>query len=254
MSFSTITRRQSILELIDKRSKMSVAELSREFGVSGVTIRNDLDILENQGHLMKTYGGAIRLNGDHNLISLEPKKHVESDEKKKVAKLAAGLVQDGQCLFIASGTIATHLVPLIVKKRDLTILVNSLVLAFELSKLDRHRVFLLGGELRRGQTNTVGDLNASIFDRFCNIHIFAEADGIDPQTGVMTTDIELAQMLQALRPIATRAIICADRSAFSRRGHYRMFSLEDVDVLVTDCEPPTKYIHMCSNDKPQLLY
>ena len=254
MSFSTISRRESILKILSQQDKVTVEEMIKKFKVSGVTIRKDLDVLETQGHLIKTYGGAMRPQFNSQFFTLEEKSRRYRREKEMIGQHAAALIDDQQCLYLDSGTTVAQIVPFLAKKRDLTIIVNSLKLAVKLGEQHRHHIILLGGELREEHLDTVGDLTPSILKYIANITIVIGADGIHPSTGVMAVDVESSQIVQALLPSALRIIVCADHTKFRLAGHYRVVPLERVNFLVTNRKLSQEYLDSPSMKHIQIIH
>jgi DeoR family transcriptional regulator, aga operon transcriptional repressor len=242
MSISTIKRREHILALLNQHEKVLVRNLTRRFKVSGVTIRKDLDVLEGQGRLIKTYGGAIKPQANNKFFTLVEKSRRNRLEKEQIGQLAASLIEDQQCIYMDSGTTVAQTVPHLTRKRGLTVLVHSVKLAVALSEQRRHRIILIGGEFREDHLDTVGDLPPSILAHFGNITMLIGADGVHPKSGVMSVDVESSRVAQSLLSSTARVIVCADHTKFRQAGHYRVMPLDRVDVLVTDREPPDEFL------------
>src|SRR5665213_4442310 len=101
-------RRQHVLKLVDRDGRVLVSELSESLGISPITIRKDLDYLEQQGLVQRTHGGALAPHNSTLIdLSLKSKESQQSREKQAIAEAAASLVQEGQCILLDSGTTTT---------------------------------------------------------------------------------------------------------------------------------------------------
>ena len=151
-------RKQQILELISKNQKIVVPELCNYFGVSPSTIRNDLRVLQENGLITRTHGGAIR----NSKVSLEPppvtKQTQMLRQKEAIARAAVDLVDDGDIIAIGSGTTTLEFARKLIHKEKLTVVLNDIRLASFLEEHTNFTLFMLGGVLRNGfhYVNTAG--------------------------------------------------------------------------------------------------
>lgn len=148
-------RRDKILERLRKEGKVRVSDLSRELGASVVTIRTDLDSLEQDGYLERVQGGAIqkaRVNADW--LEMESR---QDAEKRRIAEEAARHLKDGSTLFINSGTTTRHLAVALKQHKSLNVVTNSLAVSMELGNIPSIHVILLGGEINTQYAFTYGE-------------------------------------------------------------------------------------------------
>ena len=148
-------RRDKILERLREEGKVRVSDLSRELGASVVTIRTDLDSLEQDGYLERVQGGAIqkaRVNADW--LEMESR---QDAEKRRIAEEAARHLKDGSTLFINSGTTTRHLAVALKQHKSLNVVTNSLAVSMELGNIPSIHVILLGGEINTQYAFTYGE-------------------------------------------------------------------------------------------------
>jgi len=138
-------RRQHILSLIQKQGRVLVDDLSERFGLSKITIRKDLDHLQAKELLVRTHGGALPAQaGALSDPPIEEKTELHHDAKLRIAKAAAAMVSEGQCILLDSGTTTTAIARELLVFKHLTVITNALNIAGELSR-SNFEVILIGG-------------------------------------------------------------------------------------------------------------
>jgi len=233
---STVSRRARILDEIDSRGQVSVAELSRAFRVSEVTIRNDLAQLEKQHVLIRARGGAIKIRlrniGADSPLSDKMREHLI--EKQQIGRAAAALVSEGDTIILDSGTTTAEIAKNLGGFSDLTIITNALNIANILAENYEFNVFMPGGFLRKESLSLVGAIAEENFTRYyCDI-LFLGVDGFDVKHGLSTPNMEEAHVNSIMTEIAKRVIVVTDSSKFFRRRFAFIAPVSKIDTLVTD--------------------
>ncbi len=215
-SQSKITlRRNAILEILQKEKQVYIAELSKRFGTSLVTIRSDLDVLAEEKKLVRMAGGAI-LPSDGNTVNAPS--IVNYEEKRKLALQAAQLIQDGETLFINSGT-TTELVAKELKiRKNLNIVTNSLSVATVLGNVPSFRVILLGGAINSQYGFTYGADAQEHLNRFSADRAILSIDGISDEGEISTCHAEEAIIDRIMLTRAKQTLIVADSTKIGRTG------------------------------------
>ena len=144
---TTDERRDDILSLIRTKGKVRVAELSKRYGISEVSIRRDLEQLELSGHLSRVHGGAVGINKLYVNMDLAERHKTNSVSKKRLAKALAALIEDNDTIMMNSGTTLSYVLHAIQGKKNVTIVTNSIQNAMEASLFPSFNVILLGGEM-----------------------------------------------------------------------------------------------------------
>jgi DeoR/GlpR family transcriptional regulator of sugar metabolism len=158
-------RREQILSYLSARDRSSVGELSQTLGVSEVTVRKDLDLLESQGQLTRVHGGAM-ISGRGRLelyFAAREQEHLE--EKRRIAQAAAALIRSGQRIFLDASTTALQVTRLIKDREDLTVVTNGLYTALELNFCEGITTIVVGGIMRRRSSSLVGSLSYHVLQR-----------------------------------------------------------------------------------------
>jgi len=229
----TEERRQKIKEILEDKQRILVNEVSKEFEISSVTIRKDLQILEKRGILTRVHGGAIINHSAVRDLAITEKEHMHLAEKKRIAFMAESMVFQGDTLILDSGSTTTQLARLLRSKKDLTIITNAVNIASELAAGEL-TVILTGGILREKSFSLVGPLAEEAFKTLTADKLFLGVDGVDFTYGLTTPNILEARVNKMMIRAASQVIILADSSKFGQRSVGVIANLEEVDKVVTD--------------------
>jgi DeoR family transcriptional regulator of aga operon len=231
---STIERRVSILNRLDRDGQVIVTDLSKDLEVSEVTIRNDLKKLEKKNMLIRTRGGAFKIDrvGIDVDISHKNKRHLE--EKKRIGKAAAGLIEEGETIILDSGSTTMEVTRHLGEFKDLTIITNAINVAFSLAELKDINVIMPGGILRRNSLSLVGATAEETFKNYFCDKLFLAVDGFSMTNGLSTPNAEEAYLNKIMISIAKKVIVVTDSSKFSKRSFAVIAPISKVDIVVTD--------------------
>lgn len=227
-------RHEFILDKIKEEGKVKVLTLSRKLGVSTVTIRKDLKLLEDKGLLFRSHGGASRDNPYINERSIGEKESIKTDEKNKIGEAASKLIEKNESIIIASGTTVLALTRHIHSNHKLTVITASLNVAVELSKQREIEIIQLGGVVRKNSFSVLGTYGKEMLNWFSCSKLFLGIDGLDLDFGLTTTSIGEAQLNQKMIETAQEVIVLSDSSKFGRRGFGKICELDKVDHIITD--------------------
>lgn len=223
-----------VLEALQESGEVSVAALSRDAGVSEMTIRRDLEALERTGALRRVHGGAI--SGVSR--SYEPpfalRAGRNADVKQRIGRAAAALISDGDTAVIDVGSTTLELARALHDASRLTIITPSLRAAHELSDNAGLRVIVTGGIARAGELSLIGDLAERAFEELHPDAVFLGVGGIDPVAGLTEFNLDDTRVKRAALASARRCVVLADSTKLGRVAFARICLLDRVDVLVTD--------------------
>jgi DeoR/GlpR family transcriptional regulator of sugar metabolism len=233
------TRLTAILTALQKTGSVSVEALSNELQVSHVTVRRDLDTLETQGLLRRTHGGAVSIEPlfyepFRNDRSFQAQLEKFAEEKRRIGRAAAGLIQKGDIIALTPGTTTTEVVRGLPLKHEITVVTSTVNVAMELSKRKDLDVYVTGGHLHGDWFSLVGPTAAQSLSRVMIHVLFVGADGIDVKAGVSCYDPEEAQLNATMVRHARKKVVVVDRSKFGIVAGWRICSTDEIDVLVTD--------------------
>ncbi len=230
MSVDRVEREAYILDLLAKDGSLSVAALSRDLGVSDVTIRGQLAALEERGLLLRTRGGAQATSLRHVL----ERQREHEDEKERVARAAAALVRDDDRIMIEAGTTTAKIVRHLVGLRGVQIVTNS-TLVFSAAALNPAlTVILTGGTFHRESASLVGSVALDAVRTF-NVRLaFIGTDGFTADRGLTTQFPEGAEVIRAMHARAEETWLVADASKYGRAGFVSVLGLDALAGVVTD--------------------
>jgi DeoR/GlpR family transcriptional regulator of sugar metabolism len=233
-------RRARILTELDRRGSVRVSELVDILGVSDMTIRRDLDALQEKGELYKVHGGATRrIDRSAEEPGFLAKSSREQAEKEAIAARAAQLVEPGAAVAISAGTTTHALARHLTTVPELTVVTNSLPVAdtfYSSSRTDT--TVLLTGGLRTPSDALVGPIAISALRSLHADLVFMGVHGMDPGTGFTTPNLMEWETNQALVACGRALVVVADSTKWGVVGLSSFAALGDADVLVTDVGLP----------------
>lgn len=242
-------RRSAILHQVREDSSVNVSQLSKQFGVSEVTIRKDLKILKERKLLVRVHGGAImsvKANKDESEErNINFKSLVNSREKQAIGRAAAAHIKDGDTILIDSGTTALEVARNLDAFHDLTIITNSVNAMMEAIKYKRFKVILLGGTVRESSNSTVGPLAESNLKLFYCDKLFLGVDSFSVDNGLSTPSVEEASTNQVMISRAREVFAVFDSSKVNKRAFAYITSADRIDTVITD-------VHLPASVKSQL--
>lgn len=227
-------RRQHILALAQQDGRVLISDLSRDLGISRITIRKDLEYLQGKGVLLRTHGGALLpTTGTVFDPTLKEKESRHSAEKQRIAAAAATFVRDGQCVLLDSGTTTMAVAIALKKFKSLTILTNALNIATELSGTD-FEVILTGGSLRKNSVSLVGPLAEDVLRDMHADVLFLGVDGFDLEMGLTTPNVMESRVNRAMVKASKTVIAVCDSTKFNRRSLSKIVDATAIHHVITD--------------------
>ena len=229
-------RQTLILARVREDGGVRVADLARELGVSDMTVRRDLEILDNRGLIEKVHGGATSLPGS---ALFEPgfavKSSLQESEKEAIADAAFGLVVPGTAIGISAGTTTYALARRLVDVAGLTVVTNSVPVADVLHRAGRaDQTIILTGGVRTPSDALVGPFAVAALQTIHLDQVFLGVHGMDPRSGFTTPNVLEADTDRALAAAGRRLVVVADSSKWGVIGISSIARLDEADTLVTD--------------------
>lgn len=236
-------RRERMVALVSERSFVRVSDLSEAFGISEVTVRADLEVLDKRSVIRRVRGGAVpagrRLRDEP---SFEQSLGSSPTEKQLIGKAAADLVQPGESIILDVGTTTTFIARSLIAReelQDLVILTNALNIALELeSAIPRFSVIVTGGTLRRLQHSLVDPMGRYLLQETNVDTVFLGCNGVDASRGVTNINAPEAEIKKRMLASASRRIVVADGSKIGQVELARVTGITGVDLLITGPTAP----------------
>lgn len=245
-------RRNSIVELLNQQGYISVEELAKKLYVSPATVRRDLAELERDGFLKRTHGGASFIPIDHISTSIDYRTKWNVEEKMRIGKKAAELVDDGMNIFIDSSSTTILFSKELVKKKDLHVLTNNISIAQILSANQTHHVEVTCGTYDCKHGAIFGsDTAGYIRQRYADI-FFVSASGLNIN-GVTTKEKNDIASKQAFQQSSNLIVLLMDHTKFNEINYYLVFQWNDIDVLITDQPLPTDLQKICQKHQIHMI-
>ena len=236
-------RLDHISALLQEQGRVSVTDLSERFGVSAVTIRNDLGTLEQQGRLVRTHGGAMALPAlGTELPAFALRKELHLAQKEKIGQAAADLVRDGDSIALDASTTAWQIARHLKDRRELTIVTNGLFVALEFLDSPSVTVVMPGGSLRAESASLVGDQGAGILDRYHVQKGFFGAGGFTIEEGLTDTNQYEVELKQHMVRRSKQVIAVIDSSKWGQVTFASLAAVDELDHLISDKAAPPEMV------------
>ncbi|HDR2755630.1 TPA: DeoR/GlpR transcriptional regulator [Enterobacter asburiae] len=235
---NSFERRNKIVDLVNAQGSVMVLDLSSLFGISEVTIRTDLRLLEEKGLVTRFHGGAARpgsnlAESENQEVILEDRYQLASDPKKRIALAAAAMIEEGMTVILDSGSTTMLIAEALTKKANITVITNSLPAAFALSENKDITLVVCGGTVRHKTHSMHGTIAERSLAGISADLMFVGADGIDGTNGI-TTFNEGYAISSVMAAAAHKVIAVLDASKFNRRGFNQVLPMAKIDCVITD--------------------
>ena len=252
-------RRKSIYDLIEQKGEIKIHELEALFpAVSSMTLRRDLDFLENEHKLVKIKGGAMSLSH----LSRSVLQNVEGDYaqreflnaagKRTIAEKAAPLAESGRSIFIDAGSTMMQLARLLHNGR-FSVVTNGVNVSLELAQNKSATVNLVGGEINRNNLCVSG---AGALEHLKNINIdiaFMAASGYTPEDGFTNGSYYEYELKRHVAQKAKKTIVLMDHTKLGKTMTYTFCRPDEVDVLIMDEAPDARLLEMAEQTGMKIM-
>lgn len=249
-----IDRIQQIHELLKRNHSVSLNDLCDSFGVSKNTIRRDVAELEASGIIKKVYGGIVL--ADEESGAPEPFAYREGrnvDAKKQVAQAAAAQVQDGDVIYIDSGTTTMHMIPYLVKRRYLTIVTASVHVINAAGSYPGLNIIATGGTLYMPSNAFVGPSVLTALQNYNLSKIFLASTGISIAHGATNASPLECEIKRSLSQKNAETFLLVDSSKFGKASLMTYCQLADLNAIITEKEPDEEYVNYFEKHNIKLI-
>ncbi|MDP4086385.1 MAG: DeoR/GlpR family DNA-binding transcription regulator [Bacillota bacterium] len=237
----TEERHRIILQLLKEKNIVKIHELVDLTETSESTIRRDLSLLEEGKFLKRIHGGASRLQGKLQEPSMNEKSSKNLHEKRQIAQFAAGLVEEGDCIFLDAGSTIQEMIQFLPKK-EIVVVTNGLM---HIPSLLNKEIptYLIGGFAKQKTNAIIGrgaleSLNLYRFDK-----CFMGVNGIHPQFGFTTPDQEEAMVKQKALSLSREAYVLADETKFSEIAFSKIADIHEAVIITNELADETKDLY-----------
>ncbi|MFC5649883.1 DeoR/GlpR family DNA-binding transcription regulator [Paenibacillus solisilvae] len=243
MSLVGEERKSIILDMLNLEGQVKTIDLVKKLNVSSETIRRYLEEQEDENRLKRVYGGAVKINLGGEEPSYLKREVLYSEEKQRIGKAAASLVEDNDVIFIDDGTTPLQLIRFLMNKNNLTVLTMSmpalhLLIEYKNKDLFSGEIYLIGGKVNATHSRVTGSIAEKMAAMFHADKAFISIDGIVLSNGITSFDAERGQLASRVIENAKQTIVMTDSSKFGLTQLYRIADWRDIDIVISEVEAP----------------
>jgi DeoR/GlpR family transcriptional regulator of sugar metabolism len=249
----TPERQRLILSVLGRQGRLSVAEIVEQFSISEATARRDLETLASQGKVQRVHGGVMALEKAPPELPILERKTEQAQEKERIGRAAAGLVRDGESVFLGSGSTVLEVARHLRARRQLTVVTNSLLV---LNMLARHKeitVISLGGMLHESELSFIGHITEQALAELRVDRVFMGTRGLSLEHGLTNDYLQETLTDRAILKVGREVIIVADYSKINRVSTALLAPLNVMKTLVTDAHVDRKFLLALRNKRIQVV-
>lgn len=230
-----VERRAQIEQMIIKNKSVLVLELAKQFDVTTETIRSDLEKLEKQGVLVRTYGGATLLESSEPDMEIHRRDTVNFEGKQAIGKCAAKMIKEGETVFLDASTSSLHLARNIKDKKGITVITNAEKIVTELSECRDIKVICIGGMLNKKNMSYTGRVVEEVIrNNYYANKVFFSCRGVTLVRGLMESSEAEAEIKKAMIECSESAVFLCDKKKLGRLGVPVISELNQIDCIITD--------------------
>jgi DeoR/GlpR family transcriptional regulator of sugar metabolism len=238
-------RQDQIARIVEERGRARVVDLAEHFGVSAVTIRKDMLVLEEERRVVRTHGGAIAVtHGSRPELAFDVRDRLQSDEKGRIGAVGAGLVTDGESVALDASTTAMYLARQLKARpwHQLTVVTNGIRIASELAGQSGIVVLMPGGRMRWEALSLIGPLGSSVYRKINIQKAFVGAAGFTIDSGLSDAMEEEAQTKRSMVTAAREVVAIIDHTKWGRASSATFCRTNRITTVLTDSAAPAEMV------------
>ncbi len=236
-------RRKKIYQMLMDYKSVDVSRLSKLFNISTVTIRKDLELLESEGILTRTHGGAILNDTFQQAHSTETVEDMCDPDELEIATTASHFIQDNEFIFLGMGSLCTQIAKMLKIQKNLTIVTNNISAAICLKNEPEFNVIIANGTFGfyNGCYGVMDAFYTGFLENMSFDKIVIAVDGISLNTGYTVDNSNLCLTYKSVCANTGETIICAESSKFSKNSFARIGTLDIASKIITTEAIPEEY-------------
>ena len=227
-------RRRNMLAWFQEAGSARVRELAHAFSVSDVTVRQDLERLESEGHIVREHGGAYLKSMQQQVRAMALHHMVNMEAKRRIGRSAAALVENGETIILDSGSTTTELAANLVERHHLTVVTNALNIALILGAIPTVTVHMPGGQFKAPTLSLSGERSVDYFSGLFAEKLFLATAAVSLEAGLTFPAISDIAVKRAMIETAARVYLLADSSKIGKKSFSSLGGIDSIHVLVTD--------------------
>jgi DeoR/GlpR family transcriptional regulator of sugar metabolism len=230
------TRKEKIMDMLKEDGSVKVAELSKIFKVSDVTIRQDLEKLEQDRLVTREHGGAFLNTIGKQVQNFALANLINMDKKELIGKKAAEFIDSGDTIILDSGTTTTEIAKAIIDKRNITVITNAINIVMLLGSNPAINVILTGGEFKPPTLSLTGQKAADFFNGLHVDKLFLATAGISLKSGLTYPSLSDIAVKKAMIEAADKVYLVADSTKVGKSSLASLGALSLIHFLITDSD------------------
>lgn len=238
----TPERQKQILSLLVKQGRLSVTEIVEQFSISEATARRDLETLASQGKAQRVHGGVIAVDQAPPELPILQRESEQAEEKTSIGRAAAELINNGETVFLGSGTTVLETAKYLRERKNLTVVTNSLPVLNALAGIKEITVVSLGGQLRESELSFIGHIAEQALAELRVDKVVMGTRGVSLEHGLTNDYLQETQTDRAILKIGREVIIVADHSKVNRVSTALLAPLKTTHTFVTDSKADKKFL------------
>jgi DeoR/GlpR family transcriptional regulator of sugar metabolism len=227
-------RKQQIAQFIREHKRATVAELSERFDVSEATIRRDLEKLDSEGEIQRAHGGAVAVERAAPEPPVVHRMVENEEEKRRIGRAAAQLVQDGDVIFLGSGTTTLEVARNLDDKKNLTVITNALNVVNQLAGKQNITVIVTGGLFRHSELSLIGHIAEQALKELRADKVIMGMRAISIEEGLTNDYLPETMTDRTIIQFAPEVILVVDHSKFGKVSTALVAPITSVQKIVTD--------------------
>lgn len=247
-------RLEIIIAEIYQNGSVQVSELSKRLNCSEVTIRNDIRLLDRQGVLKKTYGGAVKKENELSVDFIPGEFYLNREKKARIAKKAYEYIEDGDSIILDDSTTASYLGRFIKNhnEKKITVVTNNLLVAADLSSVGHVVLYMVGGLVKGNPPSALDNFTVNGMKQFHVDKAFIGVNGINLNVGLTSVGTPQMEIKREIVNVANETYVLADSSKFDNRSLFVVCRIDEVHKIITDSDISKSTLNLARSKNIQL--
>lgn len=242
VAISNVERQAQIHRYVEQMQRVRVDDICETFSVSMATARRDLDVLAKHGKIQRVHGGAIATRSAPPEPPIMLRSSEQADEKRRIGRAGAALINNGDTIFLGSGTTVLEVAHNLFNHRDVTVITNSLLAVNALAGNPSIQLVCLGGVLRQSEMSFIGHLTEQVLRELRADKVFIGIRAIDTKIGLTNDYLPETQTDRAILNIGREVIVVADHSKCASVSTTFVAPISAIHTLITDTSAGPEFV------------
>lgn len=242
VAISNVERQAQIHSYVEQMQRVRVDDICVTFSVSMATARRDLDVLAKNGKIQRVHGGAIATRSAPPEPPIMLRSSEQAGEKRRIGRAGAALINDGDTIFLGSGTTVLEVAHHLHDHRNITVITNSLLVVNTLAAVPNIQLVCLGGLLRQSEMSFIGHLTEQALGELRADKVFIGIRAIDTKIGLTNDYLPETQTDRAILNIGRLVIVVADHSKCAAVATTFVAPISAIHTLITDTRAAPEFV------------